>query len=286
MEDRPEFGEFLKEAGKCCICEAPLSESENTNMVMLNKIAKWEQPSWGNVLSSNLEGFKFALAVACDNCVDPETGKVIGGDVKFAIEVATNIEGEQRLSYHDVTKLRDGRPEIPMVFDEIDFDMEELPFNPKINETVVEFLSRQRVMPGPDPDGDIKYECRRCGDCCQWFFYKLNVPQDLADQLNMRFKDPHGYWVLSDKLQCYMPVGPGEPGAEIFHFSGNLPEGHYDYCVVSGRRWGYWVLEEADKVVVYSPAKCTRLVGDNFCEIYKERPDICRAYQCGRYPVG
>lgn len=283
-----EFGEFLKKAGKCCICEAPLSESESTNMVMLNKIARWEHPSWGNVLARG-QSFKFALAAACDNCVDPETGKVIGGDVKFAIEVSTNIEGEQRLYYHDVTKLKDGQPEMlptmpqPPIFDEIDFDMVELPFNPKMNETVVEFLNRQGIMSSPDPD--LKYECRRCGDCCRWFYYKLIVPQDLADQLYMRFEAPHGYWVLTDKLQCYMPVRPGEPDAQIFHFEGNLPEGHVDYCVTAGRRWGYWVLEEKDKVVVYSPVKCIHLVDENVCDIYEDRPDICRAYQCGRYPV-
>jgi Fe-S-cluster containining protein len=289
-EERSEFGDLLKQKGKCCICEALLSESEHTNMVMLNKIAEWEFPSWGNILAPKREGqpFKFALAVACDNCVDPETGKVIGGDVRFAIEIA-KIEGEQYLYYHDATKLRDGQPEMPKmplpppVFDEIDLDMVELPFNPKLNETVVEFLQRQRIM--SDSDSDLKYECRRCGDCCKWFYYKLIVPPDLADQLYMRAKSPHGYWVLTDKLQCYMPVGPGEPGAQIFHFEGNLPQGHVDYCVTAGRRWGYWVLDEKDKAIIYSPVECIHLENGNFCNIYKHRPDICRAYQCGRYPV-
>jgi len=59
--------------------------------------------------------------------------------------------------------------------------------------------------------------------------------------------------------------------------------------VKSGRTHGYWVLDvKSDKVLVYSPIPCMQLTKDDdeyHCIIYKDRPQICRDYTCGRHPI-
>ena len=172
-----------------------------------------------------------------------------------------------------------------MMFDKIDLNEKEIPFNPRLNETVVGFLSRQRIAGDRDPD--IEYECRRCGDCCKWNYYKLDTPQNLIDQLYMIGpKYPNGYWVLLEgKLHCYMPTwAPKEGEAKLFHFDGKIPESHVDFCWRSGRTHGYWVLDSEGKIVIYCPTACQHLTEDDLCGIYKDRPLICREYLCGRYP--
>ncbi len=169
------------------------------------------------------------------------------------------------------------------MLDNIDVDEGKLPFNPILNETVVEFLSRQRIADEVDPDKE--YECRRCGDCCKWNYYKLDTGQKLVDQLYMIGpKRPHGYWVLMDALHCYMPVKPGTEESTMFHFEGRIPDTHVDFCRRTERMWGYWVLDDDDKVVIYCPISCQHLSEDNLCTIYLERPEVCRKYLCGRYP--
>lgn len=170
-----------------------------------------------------------------------------------------------------------------MFFDEDEIDGS-LPFNPKLNETVVEFLSRQRIAGKRDPDKE--YECRRCADCCRWNYYKLDAGQKLVDQLYMLGpKRPHGYWVLLDNLHCYMPVRPGEKDATLFHFEGKIPDSQISFSRRTGRTWGYWVLDDDDKVVMYCPIECRHLTENNLCAIYNDRPQVCRDYLCGRYPV-
>ena len=173
------------------------------------------------------------------------------------------------------------------MFDTEDLDEKKLPFNPVLNETVVEFLSRQKAMKAPEdyPEG-TKFECRRCGDCCKWNYYKLDTGTKLVDQLYMVGpKRPHGYWVLMDKLHCYMPIKPGTEKQTQFHFEANLPELHVEFCRRTGRTWGYWVLDAEDKVVIYCPIECQHLAENNECTIYPDRMQICREYMCGRYPV-
>ncbi len=172
------------------------------------------------------------------------------------------------------------------MFDKIDLDEKEVPFNPLLNETVVEFLSRQAVKGERDPD--ILYECRRCADCCRWNYYKLDTPQSLIDQLYMIGpKYPHGYWTLiEDTLHLYMPTWtPKEGEAKLFHFDGKIPQKHVEFCWRSGRTHGYWVLNDEQKIVVYCPVTCQNLTENNMCSIYRERPQVCRDYLCGRYPV-
>jgi len=176
------------------------------------------------------------------------------------------------------------------MFDEIDFDEEELPFNPILCMTIAEFLDQQKVEACRDPDA--QYECRQCGDCCRWNYYNLNPPQTLIDQLYMVGpRHPHGYWVLikersESKLHLYMPTWtPKEGEAKLFHFDGSIPEKHLDFCWRTGRTHGYWVLNEKGKIVVYCPCECQHLTENNLCAIYEDRPLVCREYLCGRYPV-
>lgn len=171
------------------------------------------------------------------------------------------------------------------MFDEPDLNEKELPFNPILNETVVEFLSRQRIACEPDPDK--VYGCVKCGDCCRWNYYKLDAGTKLVDQLYMHGpKRPHGYWVLMENsLHCYMPVKPGTKEATMFHYEGNIPQVHVDFCKRTGRTWGYWVLDDEDKAVIYCPMECQQLTENNLCAIYEDRPQVCRDYLCGRHPV-
>ena len=180
-----------------------------------------------------------------------------------------------------------------MMFDKIDLDEKEIPFNPKLTETVVEFLRRQRIMAGPEdfPEG-TEFECRRCGDCCRWNYYFLDAPQSLIDQLYMvgpRY--PHGYWVLIladevEPLNMYMPTwNPSVDEAKMFHFGGNIPEKHKRFCRRTGRTHGYWVLNDAGKISVYCPSPCEHLTENNLCAIYSHRPEVCREYMCARYPI-
>ena len=171
------------------------------------------------------------------------------------------------------------------MFDEIVLNEKELPFNPKFNETVVEFLSRQKI-PENHPEG-TRFECRNCGDCCKWNYYKLDIPQGLRDELYMSGpRRPHGYWVLMEKLHCYMPINPGSKKGSLYHFEADIPEQHVEFCVRTGRTWGYWVLDDAGKVVVYCPMECQHLTKEKLCGIHRERPQVCREYMCSRYPVG
>jgi len=175
-----------------------------------------------------------------------------------------------------------------LIIDKEDLDQEKLPFGPKFNETIVEFLSRQRVMKSPEdyPEG-TEFECRRCGDCCRYNYYKLDPPQNLVDQLTMIGpKYPNGYWVLiENQIHCYMPCWAKENESKMFHFEGNLPQKHIELCWITGRTHGYWVLEGNDKIVIYCPTKCQHLIGKNVCDIYEDRPQVCREYICNRYPV-
>lgn len=176
------------------------------------------------------------------------------------------------------------------MFDEIDLNEEELPFNPILNMTVAEFLDEQKVASGRDPDA--KYECRRCGDCCKWNYFNLIPPQTLIDQIYMVGpKYPHGYWVLirgvdRDSLHLYMPTWtPREGEAKLFHFEGNIPLKHIDFFWRTGRTHGYWVLNKKEKIVVYCPCICQHLTEDGLCSIYEDRPLVCQEYLCGRYPM-
>lgn len=166
-----------------------------------------------------------------------------------------------------------------------------LPGNPFLNCTVAEFLEEQKKQLKEKGDPEGKYKCMRCGDCCLFNYYLLAIKGKLIDQLYMLGSPyPHGYWVLIDfKIHCYMPLWSKKSQSNLLHFDGYLPREHMDFLSRTGRRHGYWVLNnENDKIVVYNPVPCIHFVKDinmiASCAIYKDRPKVCRDYICGRYP--
>ena len=168
----------------------------------------------------------------------------------------------------------------------------ELPGNPCLQATVREFLDQQKKMLSENPEFKAEaYECRRCGDCCLWNYYALTIQAKLLKQLYLLAPYPHGYWVLIEgKIHCYMPVWSKPSESNLLHFDGYLPKKHTDFLARTGRRHGYWVLDtEKDKILVYNPVPCNHLVNDienrASCDIYMDRPEVCRDYTCGRYPI-
>lgn len=168
-------------------------------------------------------------------------------------------------------------------------DLDEInqPGNPKLNETVRQFLQRQKDLADEKeyPPGTV-FRCIQCGDCCRYNYYHLNVEMKLLDPLYMLSANPHGYWVLSyDKqFRGFMPTW-GDPEKPILSFNGTLPSQHIDFLIRTGRRHGYWILnKQTDEIVVYCPGPCVHLTADGLCGIYQNRPEICKAYSCRRFP--
>lgn len=160
-----------------------------------------------------------------------------------------------------------------------EFDLEELPGNPRIYETVREFLMRQRRFvsrtkwaPG------TKFECKGCGDCCTWNYLILKADEDLAKALRRQTKYPHGAWHLVEGKSQIRIQMPG------FVVMGNIPAKQEEFLRVTGSTWGYWVLS-GKSVVIYNPVPCIHLTEDKRCAIYEERPQVCRNYSCGRWPI-
>lgn len=161
-----------------------------------------------------------------------------------------------------------------------EFDMERLPGNPRMNEAVETFLLRQRKFIGKlDFPPGTKFECIGCGDCCKWNFFILNTDLDLIGKLRELTKYPHGSWTLIEPKRIRVEMPPG------FVFMGNIPQDQSEFIMRTGRRWGYWVLNERGKVVLYNPTPCIHLLEDNSCGIYDDRPRVCKAYFCGRHPI-
>ncbi len=187
-----------------------------------------------------------------------------------------------------------------------DFDIENQPSNPAWNETVHQFLERQRIHADEqDYPPDTVFKCIRCGDCCKSNYYHLKVEdQRLLDHLHKISKNPHGHWVLTPegKFNGYMPAFkrvrslPESPEVEeyemeVIRFEGPIPEKHVKFQMRTGRRHGYWVLTKGtDEIVVYYPVPCVHLVDRGpeelaECLIYEDRPEFCKGYICRRYPV-
>lgn len=172
-----------------------------------------------------------------------------------------------------------------------DLDEVNQPANPKLNETVHQFLLRQKQLADERkyPTATI-FRCIRCGDCCRYNYYHMNVSEKgLLDKLYMLNKFPNGYWVLTDggKLCGYMPLWDN-PKSNMLSFDGPLPEGHIDFLTRTGRRHGYWILaKETEEMVIYTPVPCVHLINGDpaSCGIYENRPEICKNYSCRRYPL-
>ena len=172
-----------------------------------------------------------------------------------------------------------------------EFDLKETPFNPRIMETFLEFARRQKEANKAD-HGGAKVECRRCGDCCTWNFYKVQVSDKLIKELKSRDSDPHGYWILGDHILNFYLIfwdGEADEPCRTMRFTGPIGEDYYQFHKVSNRRQGYWVIAPDNWILLYSPNKCVNLLYDKdglaMCKVYENRPKICRGYFCGRYPV-
>lgn len=155
-------------------------------------------------------------------------------------------------------------------------------------ETFREFVHRQRkfVTQIKWPPG-TRFECRRCGDCCTWNFWNFRVPLETLELIKRESKSStHGNWILlKNRLRCALPIRVDENEYKEFIFSGLLPPDHLEFLEVTGRFHGYWVLNENDRIVVYSPVKCIHLTDEGLCGIYMDRPRVCQVYICRRYPV-
>lgn len=156
---------------------------------------------------------------------------------------------------------------------------EDHPGNPRLCETVTDFLRRQRKFIGKTkwPPG-TKFECRGCGDCCKWYFIILETDEKLINALRERVTYPHGSWNLTEKDKLFI----GMPG---FNFIGICPPKQIDFLRRTDRTWGYWVLNPRGKVVLYNPTPCTHLQEDGLCDTYDDRPRVCSVYFCRRYPI-
>jgi hypothetical protein len=105
-EDR--LFDWLKIHGKCCSCEGTLKNSKFLNMVTLNKKAKWNFPTWGNVLIEGSGGR--AVAIVCDKCIAKARRQ--GFHVKFAVEILSRIRRKRKpiytdIKYHPLEELED-----------------------------------------------------------------------------------------------------------------------------------------------------------------------------------
>jgi len=168
-----------------------------------------------------------------------------------------------------------------------EFDIKDNPGNPRINEIFVDYADKLREQGEQETKEGVEYECRGCGDCCTWYFYKFDIPLELVAELRSHMVNPHGYWMFVDNaFEVTMPLWKkykeGKP-IPAFRFRGQLPPKHIDFHKVTGRLHGYWVLNDEDLIVNYSPVACIHLNKSMKCGIYAKRPKICREYYCGKY---
>lgn len=91
-----DFNELIKEKGKCCVTEKPLSDCEFINLIQTKYKVKWNYPKFGNVITGE-EGT--AGAVVHDDVINMETGE-LKGELKFCIEIKND-----EIIYHPVTEL-------------------------------------------------------------------------------------------------------------------------------------------------------------------------------------
>ena len=93
---------WIKKYGKCCSCEGSLKKSRFINGIMLNKLATWDYPTWGNILLGIPANR--ASAIVCDTCLEQ------GKKPKYAIEWD---QEDNVVKYHKVGDLRDVRAITP-----------------------------------------------------------------------------------------------------------------------------------------------------------------------------
>ena len=93
---------------KCCCCGESLESSEHINAICLMKKAKWEFPTWSNII---LRIGGFAQCFVCDNCLKEKKKP------KLAVEWD---KWGRNIKYHPVEDLEDIDPEIFSPLDELE----------------------------------------------------------------------------------------------------------------------------------------------------------------------
>lgn len=163
-----------------------------------------------------------------------------------------------------------------------------LPCNPGIFELFKERMEEHRNLVKSYPSG-TKFECKGCGDCCRWAYSFFEIELSLFERLiKLGVPQPHGAWLLiDDEIRIGMPVFPEKSKGDLsqFSFTGLLPPSHLEWLRFTGRRHGYWRLVSLNRVVIYSPVDCIHLTEEILCDDYENRPQLCREYYCGKYPL-
>lgn len=97
-----EIEKKIKENIKCCACDGSLKRSRSVNGMLLNKLATWAHPTWGNVLVKDKYPEARATAILCDRCIEENRPP------KYAVEWDSDYS---KVIYHKVEDLED-LPEI------------------------------------------------------------------------------------------------------------------------------------------------------------------------------
>lgn len=84
----------IQENCKCCSCEKSLKDSKFLNSTSFLLKAKWEYPTWGNIITGEE---KLALAYICDECY------MLKSQAKFAVEFGEN----DSINYHPLSDLEE-----------------------------------------------------------------------------------------------------------------------------------------------------------------------------------
>jgi len=85
----------IKNRMKCCATEKPLTTSKHVNMVQVDKSAKWDYPTWGNVLTGKRD---MAVAYVHDDCIDENGNCKV--PIKFVVEFAGDL-----IRYHPIDSI-------------------------------------------------------------------------------------------------------------------------------------------------------------------------------------
>lgn len=98
--NQTKLDELVRRKVKCCFCGGSMQNSHYVNVILLTKLAEWENPCWGNFLIG-VSGL--ASAILCDKC------KKEGKKPKYALEWSKDLS---TIKYHPVENLKDIPEEI------------------------------------------------------------------------------------------------------------------------------------------------------------------------------
>lgn len=88
-----DFEQFVKDKVNCCSCGGPMSHSAHLNIMDTGRVAEWDYPLCGNVLSEDRT--RRAAAFMCDACIDA------GSMPMYAVEFTKDRE----IVYHELASL-------------------------------------------------------------------------------------------------------------------------------------------------------------------------------------